>query len=389
VSFNGGAATAPLLHVAYSTGANTPPTISDILDRTTPEDTPTGAIAFTIGDAQTSAANLALSKSSSNESLVPLGNIVFGGSGASRTVAVTPAANLTGTAMITVTVSDGIDSTSDSFELTVTAVNDPPTAAITAPASGSTFGSGVPVTFSGTAADLEDGDLTASLSWTSSRDGAIGSGGSFATSTLSAGSHTITATATDGGSASGSAQVTVNIGSQALDVRVAANADDAEESATGSVSTTSSDLELVLDGSNQTVGMRFNGITIPPGATIASAWIQFTTDTTGSIATSLTIQGQDANSAATFTSAASSISTRPRTAASVSWSPAPWTVVGEAASNQRTPDLAAIVQQIVNRAGWASGNSLAIIVTGTGKRTAVAHNASPAAAPLLHVTYNP
>jgi PKD repeat protein len=64
----------------------------------------------------------------------------------------------------------------------------------------------------------------------------------------------------------------------------------------------------------------------------------------------------------------------------------PWTA-GEAGANQRTPDLAAVIQEIVNRSGWASGNALAIIVTGTGHRTAWSYNGNASLAPLLHVEY--
>jgi hypothetical protein len=60
-----------------------------------------------------------------------------------------------------------------------------------------------------------------------------------------------------------------------IDVRVAASSDDAEESSGGSVSLTSSDLELVTDGTVvQTVGVRFRSLAIPKGATITAAWIQ-------------------------------------------------------------------------------------------------------------------
>ena len=69
----------------------------------------------------------------------------------------------------------------------------------TAPADGAGFNAGDSVTFSGTASDAEDGDLTASLSWTSSLDGAIGSGGSFSTAALTPGPHVITASVTDSG----------------------------------------------------------------------------------------------------------------------------------------------------------------------------------------------
>src|SRR5205823_3033154 len=101
--------------------ANTAPTISSIADRSTSQNIPTAPIAFTVGDAQTAAGSLILSSTSSNPALIPVANIVFGGSGANRTVTVTPALNQTGTATITVTVSDGSLTASKSFVLTVNA----------------------------------------------------------------------------------------------------------------------------------------------------------------------------------------------------------------------------------------------------------------------------
>ena len=89
--------------------------------------------------------------------------------------------------------------------------NTAPSVNITAPADGSSVDVGNSVSFSGTATDAEDGDLSASLAWTSSIDGSIGSGASFSTSSLSLGSHTITATATDSGGLGGSDSITLNI----------------------------------------------------------------------------------------------------------------------------------------------------------------------------------
>ena len=80
-----------------------------------------------------------------------------------------------------------------------TAPNLPPAVDITSPADGSSFTSGQPVTFVATAVDTEDGDISASLSWSSDRDGAIGSGASVSTSSLSVGAHAITASVTDSG----------------------------------------------------------------------------------------------------------------------------------------------------------------------------------------------
>lgn len=104
------------------TGINDPPTISDITDKSTSEDI-TLTIPFTVGDIDTPVGNLTVSGSSSNQLLVPDVNIVFGGSGASRTLTITPVTNQTGTATITVTVSDGSLSSYDTFVMTVTAGN--------------------------------------------------------------------------------------------------------------------------------------------------------------------------------------------------------------------------------------------------------------------------
>ncbi len=115
------------LMVLTTGSANQSPTISDIGNQATTVNLPTAAIPFTIGDAETPAASLTLGRASSNPTLVPTNNIVFGGSGANRTVTITPATGLTGTATITVSVRDGTNTTSDDFLLTVNLVNTPPT----------------------------------------------------------------------------------------------------------------------------------------------------------------------------------------------------------------------------------------------------------------------
>jgi hypothetical protein len=89
--------------------------------------------------------------------------------------------------------------------------NTPPTVTITAPASGTSVAQGTSVTFSGTATDPEDGTISGSLTWSSSINGNIGSGASFSTSTLSAGTHTITASVTDSAGAPGSAAITLTV----------------------------------------------------------------------------------------------------------------------------------------------------------------------------------
>jgi VCBS repeat-containing protein len=71
-----------------------------------------GRLNLTVGDVDNPASNLTLSGSASNTTLVPIGNIVFGGSGTGRSVTITAASGKSGTATITVQVSDGTATTS-------------------------------------------------------------------------------------------------------------------------------------------------------------------------------------------------------------------------------------------------------------------------------------
>ncbi len=99
-------------------GANTSPTISPIPNQNTPANTALGPITFIIGD-DSPLNGLILTKGSSNPTLVPTNNIVFGGSGANRTVTVTPAAGQQGSSTITIFVSDGVNESSTAFLLRV------------------------------------------------------------------------------------------------------------------------------------------------------------------------------------------------------------------------------------------------------------------------------
>src|SRR5439155_1489714 len=76
--------------------------------------------------AQDPATSLTLSKTSSDTSVIPVGNIALGGSGANRTVTVL-AGGQTGTSLITLAVTDtGARSNSTSFAVTVLPLNTAP-----------------------------------------------------------------------------------------------------------------------------------------------------------------------------------------------------------------------------------------------------------------------
>ncbi|MEP7116222.1 MAG: fibronectin type III domain-containing protein, partial [Acidobacteriota bacterium] len=150
LSINSAASTIANWRQAVSSGSA--PTITAIGNVTIAEDSTTSAIGFTIGDAETAAASLTVSAASANPTLVPntAGALALGGSGASRTLVVTPALNQSGSAAITVTVSDGTLTASRTFTLTVNGVNDPPTiSSVTA----KTTAEDTPVTVTFTVAD--------------------------------------------------------------------------------------------------------------------------------------------------------------------------------------------------------------------------------------------
>ncbi len=119
VNVNDGGTSDNIVTRSFTVTVNQPPMISAIPKRTTTAGTPTSAISFAIADAETPAANLTLAGNSSDPGLVQNAGIVFGGSGANRTVTVTPLPGKSGTASITVTTSDGLATASSTFQLSV------------------------------------------------------------------------------------------------------------------------------------------------------------------------------------------------------------------------------------------------------------------------------
>jgi hypothetical protein len=155
---------------------------------------------------------------------------------------------------------------------------------------------------------------------------------------------------------------------------VAAGDDDAEEridasssEAAGFMDLGSTDLELHSDGppnDRQWVGIRFTDITIPRGAPISSAFIQFTVDgTDDEVPTNVDILGELVPNSAQFTDTLSNISSRAKTTSVVAWNNIPvWDTIGVAGAGQRTPNLASILQEIVNQPAWTPGNALSLLI---------------------------
>lgn len=198
---------------------------------------------------------------------------------------------------------------------------------------------------------------------------------------------------------SGTVTIFFNVGRSQLDARVVNATDDAEEHEDGILDLSSTDLELTLDAKidgtqprgHQWIGIRFEKLAIPAGARITNAYLQFsaTDEVPETDPCTLVIRADDSDDAVTFhDDIPSEISSRPRTSAAATWSPEAWTVENETSLKQRTPDLSAVVQQVVDRAGWAPGNAIAFLIDGTGKRVAEAlDGARPEACAKLHVEW--
>jgi hypothetical protein len=270
-------------------------------------------------------------------------------------------------------------------------VNVAPSLSLTAPSQGAHYNSPQTITLSANASD-SDGSVTGVEFFVNGAS--IGNDSSAPYSRSYAlpanGAYTLTAVATDdqgATTASSAVSITVGVTATTTSARINSSMNDVEERSNGSVYTNSSDIELVYDGSNQTVGLRFVGLNIPQGANITSANIQFTCDETNSGTTNLLIRGHDTNNSSAFTTSSYNVSSRSKTSASVSWSPSAWNSVGQAGSAQRTPDISAVIQEIVNRSGYGSSSAITILITGTGERTAESYDGSSSRAALLTVEY--
>jgi hypothetical protein len=182
---------------------------------------------------------------------------------------------------------------------------------------------------------------------------------------------------------------------QSASVSLAGGADDASEGGGSSgrfVTLTGNDLELGTDVTSSStfstlVGLRYS-LPVPAGAVVDSATVRFTVDEVSTDAASVNIQAVAADDVAPFATGAGNLSDRHRGDVSVSWAPAAWSTVNASGAAQTTTDFAAVLQQVVDRPGWAAGNHAAILFSGTGRRTADSYEGGAAKAAVLDITWH-
>ena len=116
------------------------------------------------------------------------------------------------------------------------------------------------------------------------------------------------------------------------------------------------------DGSStdfdRSIYLRFTGVTIPKGATISSATLTLTSGGVTNPPPPMTIKVEAADNAAQVTSR-TDVLARTRAATTQAWAPGTWPASGGTVT---TVDFAPVLQQIVNRAGWVSGNAVQLFI---------------------------
>ena len=180
----------------------------------------------------------------------------------------------------------------------------------------------------------------------------------------------------------------VVFGSIVIEVGITNSNDDVEEEQSGNMSMGSSDLEFIDDGGDiQVIGIRFLNVEIARGANIINAYVEFTADDVETNApANLIIDGELVPDAPAFADINNNVSSRTRTTANVEWQPEHWTAVSQ---KYQTSDITAVIQEIINQEGWASGNALVIIISDNpdnpsqGRREAASGVGNRA--PLLHI----
>jgi hypothetical protein len=130
-------------------------------------------------------------------------------------------------------------------------------------------------------------------------------------------------------------------------------------------------------------GLRFSALDIPQGSVIEEARIEFHASAGDRSPADFTIRAEDTGDATPLQYNEGDLSDRPLTDAATTWQPESW-LVGE---HYQTSDIAAVVQEVVAREDWAEDNSLLLVVSGTGRRTAFAHDYDSNFPPRLVVRY--
>lgn len=168
------------------------------------------------------------------------------------------------------------------------------------------------------------------------------------------------------------------------------SSDDAYE-ISGTVNLSNSALQVSSGTENVQVGLRYQQVNIPQGATVTSAYLRFTSRALNTAVTGIKVSAEAVDDASTFTNSTNDISSRTRTTSEVLWS-----ADNDFPLDKETlasPSLTAVVQEVINRAGWCGGNALNLLldvtsVSSASDRVAYSADEGSGLSPQLVVEYD-
>ncbi len=175
---------------------------------------------------------------------------------------------------------------------------------------------------------------------------------------------------------------------ESITVQINSSSDDVNQD--GSTLTINSSTLWIGNGSSASssyMGLRFNSLDIPQGATINSAYLRVYSTKQQWISLSYQMSAEATDNSAAF-STISLPSQRSLTVSNVNsssnnnWSANNWNSLD---------DISSVIQEVVDRSGWQSGNSISIIIKGTGgvwgRKTVASYDGTSGNAPQLIISY--
>jgi len=172
---------------------------------------------------------------------------------------------------------------------------------------------------------------------------------------------------------------------------IQSGSDDAEELQSGVMELSSGDLDMVYDDDDLNnaikIGLRYQNINIPQGASIVSAQLKFQADEVSTTAATFSILIEANINPSTYSTANNNISQRSYYPTAINWNNVPtWSTVGEAAAPQTTVDISSLLNLVINDPNWNNGNALALKIEGSGYRTAESFEGN-STGPTLSIQY--
>ena len=143
-------------------------------------------------------------------------------------------------------------------------------------------------------------------------------------------------------------------------------------------------MEFGFDDYKQTVGLRFQSVGVPPSSVVLRSWLQLTADEVRNETSKFTICAEAVGDARPFSSTSRNISGRQPTNNCVLWSQVrPWSEN----DIEKSPDISAVIQEVLDGAGWKKDAALVLLISGEGKRTSRSFDGSKDEAALLHIEF--